>query len=217
MPSRASSAATPPMSASVFRRGRERSILSIRTSGSAPLKICTCLTCPAMIAFSTPSRLKKRIIFPSCPMPTHVTRAATFSIAGSVSSRMAATASSAPARRAPSTTRKGNLPLPAMSPKRIRGKSKVQSLKLCTGQKLNSPSEISEFSGARQVAYYAPQVIQPMTEQALALAPVLLHPKRLLLDEPLADDYRPAECQRQQGEQLLQPRRVGDVRLFEAE
>src|SRR5437868_6794356 len=88
---------------------------------------------------------------------------------------------------------------------------------LCTGQKLNSPSEISEFSGARQVAYYAPQVIQPMPEQALALAPMLLQPERLLRDEPRADDYRPIEGQRQQGHQLLQPRGVGDVRLFEAE
>jgi hypothetical protein len=116
MPSRASSSATPPMSASVLRRGRLMSILSIRTSGSAPLKIWTCLTCPAMIARSTPSRLKKRIIFPNCPMPIHVTLSATRSIAGSVSSLIAATARDTPARLAPSSTRKGNLPLPAISP-----------------------------------------------------------------------------------------------------
>ncbi len=100
----------------MLRRGSDRSIFSIRTSGSAPLKIWTCLTWPAMIAFSTPSRLKKRIMRPNWPMPTHVTRSATRSISGSVSSLMAATATSTPARRAPSSTRKGNLPLPAISP-----------------------------------------------------------------------------------------------------
>src|SRR6185295_5477920 len=50
MPSLASSLATAPIKASVFRLGSRKSILSMRTSGIALLKICTCLTWPAMIA-----------------------------------------------------------------------------------------------------------------------------------------------------------------------
>src|SRR6266849_9976034 len=69
-----------------------------------------------MIAFSTPSLLKKRSSLPSWPMPIQVSLSARPSISGSVSSRMAATATSAPARFAPSSTRKGNLPLPAIKP-----------------------------------------------------------------------------------------------------
>src|SRR6267378_2663591 len=69
-----------------------------------------------MIAFSTPSFLKKRNSLPSWPMPIQVSLSARPSISGSVSSRMAATATSAPARFAPSSTRKGNLPLPAIKP-----------------------------------------------------------------------------------------------------
>src|SRR6266404_7162306 len=49
-------------------------------------------------------------------MPIQVSLSARPSISGSVSSRMAATATSAPARFAPSSTRKGNLPLPAIKP-----------------------------------------------------------------------------------------------------
>jgi len=53
-----------------------------------------------MMAFSTPSSLKNRIIRPNWPMPTHLTRSASWSIRGSVSSRIAATTNCTPDWRA---------------------------------------------------------------------------------------------------------------------
>src|SRR5215207_8158775 len=56
-----------------------------------------------------------------------------------------------------------------------------------------------------------------MPEQALPSPPVLLDPQRLVPRQPLADHYRPAEGERQERHQLLQPLGVGDMRLLQAE
>src|SRR5215510_1944800 len=69
-----------------------------------------------MIARVTPSRLKNLMSLPRCPTLTHSTLRAIFSMAGSVSSLIAATIISTPSLRAPSSTRKGNRPLPAINP-----------------------------------------------------------------------------------------------------
>src|SRR6266581_3740701 len=80
------------------------------------LKICLCFTCPAMTARSTPSDLNVLISLPSWPRDIQCTVLACCSISGNVSSLMAATTISIPWLRAASSTRKGNLPFPAMSP-----------------------------------------------------------------------------------------------------
>src|SRR5215470_6033641 len=80
------------------------------------LKICLCFTCPAMIAWFTPSDLKVLINFPSWPRDIQCTVFACCSISGNVSSLIAATTISIPWLRAASSTRKGNFPFPAMRP-----------------------------------------------------------------------------------------------------
>ena len=59
-----------------------------------------------------------------------------------------------------------------------------------------------------------------MPKQTLGTPPMrlqLVNPKRLGLSQPLADQVRPTERERQQRQQLRQPLRIRDVRLFEAE
>src|SRR5712691_747385 len=80
------------------------------------LKICLCFTCPAMTARSTPSDLNVLISLPSLPIDIQCTVFACCSISGNVSSLMAATTISIPWLRAACSTRKGNLPFPAMRP-----------------------------------------------------------------------------------------------------
>ena len=46
---------------------------------------------------------------------------------------------------------------------------------------------------------------------------MLLDGQRLLRAQPLAGDVRPAEGERHERQQLLQPLRLGDVRRFKAE
>src|SRR5207253_674365 len=69
-----------------------------------------------MIARSTPSDLKVLISLPSWPSDIQCTVFACCSISGNASSLMAATTISIPWLRAACSTRKGNLPFPAMRP-----------------------------------------------------------------------------------------------------
>src|SRR5215475_10967012 len=69
-----------------------------------------------MMARSTPSALNVLINFPSWPSDNQWTVLACFSISGDVSSLIAATTISIPWLRAASSTRNGNLPLPAIKP-----------------------------------------------------------------------------------------------------
>src|SRR5215468_8093340 len=69
-----------------------------------------------MITRVTPSRLKNLMSLPRCPTLIHSTLVAILSMAGSVSSLIAATAISTPSARAPSSTRNGKRPLPAINP-----------------------------------------------------------------------------------------------------
>src|SRR5215213_7076479 len=60
-------------------------------------------------------------------------------------------------------------------------------------------------------------MIQPVTKQTDCLTPMLFDGQRPLRAQPLAYDMRPAEGQRHERQQFLQPLGVGDVRGFEAE
>src|SRR5581483_3877723 len=119
MPSSARTLATAPMSASVLRVRSESSSLASRQSGRMLEKICLCLTCPAMTARLTPSRLKVSISRDNSPNESQCTDAAPRdSISGKVSSLIAATTTSRPRARAASSTSSGKRPLPAMRPMR---------------------------------------------------------------------------------------------------
>src|SRR5437660_1958742 len=60
-------------------------------------------------------------------------------------------------------------------------------------------------------------MIQAAPKNTYCLAPMLLDFQGLLSTQPFADDMRPAEGERQQRQQLLEPLGVGDVRLFQTE
>jgi len=116
MPSSSRTFATAPINASVFFRGRANSSLASFQSGRIELKILLCFTCPAITACATPSRCSNSIVLESSPKLTQCTRFVWRASSGSASSLIAITAMSMPWLRAPSSTRKGNLPFPAISP-----------------------------------------------------------------------------------------------------
>ena len=117
MPSSSNTLATAPISESVLRVPSDKSTLASFQSGRMLENICLCLTCPAMIAVFTPSRLKVSISLLNSPSDIQCTDAAPRpSIRGEVSSLMAATTTSAPCARAASSSSKGKLPLPAINP-----------------------------------------------------------------------------------------------------
>src|SRR5712664_3013675 len=116
MPSSSSTRATAPISASVFFLGSERSSFASFQSGRMALKILLCFTCPAITACVTPSCCSSSMVLLSSPRLTQCSRFAIFSSSREASSFTAITAISMPWLRAPSRTRKGNLPFPAISP-----------------------------------------------------------------------------------------------------
>src|SRR5712692_8269828 len=116
MPSSSRTRATAPINASVFFRGKDRSSFASFQSGRIELKILLCCTCPAITACETPSWCMSSIVLLNSPRLTQWTRFAARAISGEASSLIAMTAMSIPWLRAPSRTRKGNLPFPAMSP-----------------------------------------------------------------------------------------------------
>src|SRR6185369_12744208 len=69
-----------------------------------------------MIAWVTCSLLKYLMSRPSWPTPIHSRREVLFAMSGAVSSLIAATTISTPRPRAPSRTRNGKRPLPAIRP-----------------------------------------------------------------------------------------------------
>src|SRR4051794_25605494 len=73
---------------------------------------------PAITARSQPACFKVRIILPSSPTRIHVHEVTSPSSSGSVSPRCATATTSTPASRAPRATRRGKIPLPAISPRR---------------------------------------------------------------------------------------------------
>src|SRR6266478_7667163 len=107
---------TAPISASVLLRGRENSSLANFQSGRMELKILLCLTCPAITACVTPSWCIKSIALLNSPRLTQCSRFVERSSSGAASSFSAITAISIPWLRAPSRTRNGNRPLPAIRP-----------------------------------------------------------------------------------------------------
>src|SRR5438270_9104464 len=119
MPSSSSTRATAPIRASVFFRGSENSSFASFQSGRMALKILLCFTCPAFPACVTPSWCIKCMVLLSSPRLTQFTRLAAFSSSGEASSFSAMTAISIPWLRAPSNTRNGNRPFPAMSPQPV--------------------------------------------------------------------------------------------------
>src|SRR6266404_1963177 len=116
IPSSSKTFATAPMSASVFFLGNAKSSFASFQSGRIELKIFVCFTCPAITACFTPSLCSKSIVLLSSPRLTQCNRFTFPSRSGSASSFIAITAISIPWLRAPSSTRNGNRPLPAMSP-----------------------------------------------------------------------------------------------------
>src|SRR5205085_5278600 len=62
----------------------------------------------------------------------------------------------------------------------------------------------------------APQMIEPMPKDADSRASMLLDLQRLTACQPFTDDVCPAERERQQCHQLLEPVGIGDMRLFQA-
>ena len=116
MPSSARTFATAPINASVFLRGRENRSFASFQSGRMELKILLCFTWPAITALLTPSLCISSMALLSSPRPTQCSLRAAFSRSGEASSRKAITAISIPWLRAPSRTRNGNRPLPAISP-----------------------------------------------------------------------------------------------------
>src|SRR6202140_3964547 len=119
MPSSSRTLATAPISESVFFRGKEKSNLASFQSGRMELKIFFCCTCPAITARFTPSLCISSIALLSSPRLTQCSRFAIFSSSGEASSFNAITAISMPWLRAPSRTRKGNLPFPAIRPQPV--------------------------------------------------------------------------------------------------
>ena len=116
MPSPSSTRATAPISESVFFRGNENRSFANFQSGRIELKILLCLTCPAMTACVTPSLCIRSMALLNSPRLTQCSRFAEFSRSADASSFNAITAISMPWLRAPSNTRNGNRPFPAMSP-----------------------------------------------------------------------------------------------------
>src|SRR6267142_2726295 len=116
MPSSSSTRATAPISASVFFLGSENNSFASFQSGRMALKILLCFTCPAITACVTPSCCSNSMVLLSSPRLTQCSRFAIFSSSGEASSFNAITAISIPWLRAPSSTRNGKRPLPAMSP-----------------------------------------------------------------------------------------------------
>src|SRR5215469_9724704 len=119
MPSSSRTLATAPMSETVFLRGRVKRSFASLQSGRMELKILLCLTWPAMTACPTPSLCSRSMALESSPRLTQWTRCACLASSGSASSLMAITAISMPWERAPSRTRNGKRPLPAMSPQPV--------------------------------------------------------------------------------------------------
>ena len=116
MPSSSNTLATAPISESVFFRGSASSSLASFQSGRMELKILLCFTWPAITARFTPSCCINSIALLNSPRLTQCSRFAVFSSSGEASSFSAITAISMPWLRAPSNTRKGNRPFPAISP-----------------------------------------------------------------------------------------------------
>src|ERR1700739_2029792 len=116
MPSSSRTFATAPISESVFFRGKAKSSFASFQSGRIELKILLCFTCPAITACRTPSLCINSIALLSSPRLTQCSRFAIFSSSGEASSFSAITAISIPWLRAPSRTRKGNRPFPAIRP-----------------------------------------------------------------------------------------------------
>src|SRR5215472_13402181 len=121
MPSSSSTLATAPISESVFFRGREKSSFASLQSGRMELKILLCCTCPAITARFTPSCCIRLMALLSSPRLTQCRRLAAFSRSGDASSLSAITAISIPWLRAPSSTRNGKRPFPAISPQPVLG------------------------------------------------------------------------------------------------
>src|ERR1700731_4415910 len=119
MPSSSRTLATAPSSESVFFLGKEKSSLASFQSGRIELNILLCFTCPAITARFTPSLCINSIALLSSPRLTQCSRFAIFSSSGEASSFSAITAISMPWLRAPSRTRKGNLPFPAIRPQPV--------------------------------------------------------------------------------------------------
>src|SRR5271166_5961318 len=116
MPSFSSILATPPMSESVFLVVREKSSLASFQSGLMVLKILLCLTWPAITACVTPSWCRASMALLSSPRLTQWMRLVVSASSGEASSLMAMTAMSMTCWRAPSRTRNGKRPLPAIRP-----------------------------------------------------------------------------------------------------
>src|ERR1700719_1647852 len=119
MPSSSRTLATAPISESVFFLGKAKSSLASFQSGRIELNILLCFTCPAITARFTPSLCINSIALLSSPRLTQCSRFAIFSSSGEASSFGAITAISMPWLRAPSRTRKGNLPFPAIRPQPV--------------------------------------------------------------------------------------------------
>src|SRR5258708_7559076 len=119
MPSSSRTFATAPISESVFFRGKAKSSLASFQSGRIELKILLCFTCPAITACFTPSLCINSIALLNSPRLTQCSRLAIFSSSGEASSFSAITAISIPWLRAPSRTRKGNRPFPAIRPQPV--------------------------------------------------------------------------------------------------
>src|SRR5580704_3332115 len=126
----------PPIRASVLFRGSENSSFANFQSGRIALKILLCFTCPAITACVTPSLCSRSMALLNSPRLTQCSLFAFFSKSGEASSFMAITAISMPWLRAPSSTRNGKRPFPAISPhpvefvvaSGIRGKARGESL-----------------------------------------------------------------------------------------
>src|SRR5258706_3276002 len=116
MPSHCNTPATAPISESVFLRGSENSSFASFQSGRIELKILLCFTCPAIMARLTPSLCIKSMVLLNSPRLTQCSRVAILSSSADASSFNAITAMSIPWLRAPSSTRNGKRPFPAMSP-----------------------------------------------------------------------------------------------------
>src|SRR5215467_7318127 len=116
IPSSSNTRATAPINASVFFRGNENNSFANFQSGRIALKILLCFTWPAITACVTPSWCIRSMVLLSSPRLTQCTRFAACSNSGEASSFSAMTAISIPWLRAPSSTKNGNRPFPAMSP-----------------------------------------------------------------------------------------------------
>src|SRR6267154_346126 len=116
IPSSPKTFATAPINASVFFLGNANNNFANFQSGRIALKIFVCFTCPAITACVTPSLCSKSIVLLNSPRLTQCNLFVCASSSGAASSLIAITAISIPWLRAPSSTRNGNLPLPAISP-----------------------------------------------------------------------------------------------------